>query len=47
MPHSTYQDVLFQTKMPKEEDDLYVIVDDRMTELLVNIAPETYYEYVH
>ena len=36
-----------QTKMPKGEDDVHVILDGRMAELLAKIAPETYQEYVH
>ena len=35
-----------QTKMPKEEKDVHVILDGRMAELLAKIAPETYQEYV-
>ena len=36
-----------QTKMPKDEDDVHVILDGRMAELLAKIAPDTYQEYVH
>jgi hypothetical protein len=36
-----------QTKMPKGEDDVHVILDGRMAELLAKIDPETYQEYVH
>ena len=36
-----------QTKMPKGEKDVHVILDGRMAELLAKIAPETYQEYVH
>ena len=36
-----------QTKMPKGEDDVHVILDGQMTELHANIAPETYQEDVH
>ena len=36
-----------QTKMPKGEDDVHVILDGRMAELLAKIVPETYQEYVH
>ena len=36
-----------QTKMSKGEDDVYVILDGRMAELLANIDPKTYQEYVH
>ena len=35
-----------QTKMPKGEKDVHVILDGRMAELLAKIAPETYQEYV-
>ena len=35
-----------QTKMPKEEKDVHVILDGRMAKLLAKIAPETYQEYV-
>ena len=35
------------TKMPKGEDNVYVILDGRMAELLANIAPKTYQEYIH
>ena len=38
--------VLLQIKMPKEEEDVHVILDGRMAELLAKIAPETYQEYV-
>ena len=38
---------LLQTKMPKGEDDVHVILDGRMAELLAKIAPKTYQEYVH
>ena len=36
-----------QTKMPKGEDDVHVILDSQLTELLAKIAPETYQKYVH
>ena len=36
-----------QTKMPKDEKDVHVVLDSRMTELLAKIAPETYQEYIH
>ena len=36
-----------QTKMPKGEDDVHVILDGQMAELLAKIAPETYQKYVH
>ena len=36
-----------QTKMPKDEKDVHVILDGRMAELLAKIAPETYQEYIH
>ena len=36
-----------QTKMTNGEDDMHVILDGRMAELLVKIAPKTYQEYVH
>ena len=36
-----------QTKMPKREDDVHVILDGRMVELLAKIDPETYQEYAH
>ena len=35
-----------QTKMPKGEKDVHVILDGRMAELFTKIAPETYQEYV-
>ena len=36
-----------QTKMPKGEDDVHVMLDGRMTELLAKIDLKTYQEYVH
>ena len=36
-----------QTKMPKREDNVHVILDGRMAELLASINPETYQEYLH
>ena len=33
-----------QTKIPKGEDDVHVILDGRMAELLAKIDPETYQE---
>lgn len=36
-----------QTKMPDDEKDIHVVLDGRMAELLANISPETYQEYVH
>ena len=36
-----------QTKMPKGEEDVHVMLVGRMAQLLANIAPETYQEYVH
>ena len=36
-----------QTKMPKDEPDVHVVLDGRMAELLAKISPETYQEYVH
>ena len=36
-----------QTKMPKGEDNVHVILDGQMAQLLAKIAPETYQEYVH
>ena len=36
-----------QTKMPKDERDVHVILDGRMAELLAKISPSTYQEYVH
>ena len=39
--------VFLQTKMPKGEDNVHVILDGRMAELLSKIYPETYQEYVH
>eukprot|EP00804_Cyclotella_cryptica_P027764 CCRYP_009202-RA/>CCRYP_009202-RA protein AED:0.72 eAED:0.12 QI:0/-1/0/1/-1/1/1/0/1137 len=36
-----------QTKMPKDEDVVHVVLDGRMAELLAKISPETYQEYVH
>ena len=36
-----------QTKQPKEEKDVHVVLDGRMAELLAKISPETYQEYVH
>ena len=35
-----------QTKMPRGEKDVHIILDGRMAELLAKIAPETYQEYV-
>ena len=35
-----------QTKMPKGEKDVHVILDGRMAKLLAKNAPETYQEYV-
>jgi hypothetical protein len=35
-----------QTKMPKDEKKVHVILDDRMAELLAKISPETYQKYV-
>ena len=32
--------------MPKDEEDVHVILDGRMAKLLAKIAPETYQEYV-
>ena len=32
--------------MPKEKEDIHVILDGRMAELLAKIAKETYQEYV-
>ena len=36
-----------QTKLPKDEKDVHVVLDGRMTELLAKICPKTYQEYVH
>ena len=36
-----------QTKIPKGEDDVHVILDGRMAELLAKIDPKTNQEYVH
>ena len=36
-----------QTKMPKDEKDVHVVLDGRMAELLAKISPSTYQEYVH
>ena len=36
-----------QTKIPKGEDDVHVILDGQMPELLAKIDPKTYQEYVH
>ena len=36
-----------QTKMPKDKDDVHIILDGRMVNVLANIAPETCQEYVH
>jgi hypothetical protein len=36
-----------QTKMPKGEEDMHVILDGRITELLAKLAPKTHQEYVH
>ena len=33
--------------MPKEGEDIHVILDGRMAKLLAKIVPETYQEYVH
>ena len=35
-----------QTKMPNKEKDIHVVLDGRMAEILVKIAPETYQECV-
>ena len=35
-----------QTKMTTGEGDVHIILDGQMAELLANIAPETYQEYV-
>ena len=40
-------EAFLQTKMPKGEDDVHVILDGRMAELLAKIATKTYQEYVH
>ena len=37
----------FQTKVPKGEDNVHVILDGQMTELLAKIAPNSYQDYVH
>ena len=36
-----------QTRHPKNEDDVHVILDGRMAELLAKIALETYQKYVY
>lgn len=36
-----------QTKMPENEDDVYIMLDGRMAELLAKISPDTYQKYVH
>ena len=36
-----------QTKMPKDEEDVHVMLDGRMAELLAKISPETYQKYIH
>jgi hypothetical protein len=36
-----------QTKMPKNEKDVHVVLDGRIAELLAKIAPDVYQEYVH
>ena len=36
-----------QAKQPKEDNDVYIILDGRMLELLAKISPEKYQEYVH
>ena len=36
-----------QTKIPKGEDGVRVLLNGRMAELLAKIDPETYQEYVH
>ena len=38
--------VVLQTKMPKGEDEVPVLLDSRMKELLANISPETHKEYI-
>jgi len=36
-----------QTKMPKDEKDVHVMLVGRMAELLAKISPETYQKYMH
>lgn len=36
-----------QTKLPKGEDEMHVILDGRLAELLAKVSSETYQEYVH
>ena len=36
-----------QTKMPKEDRDVHVVLDGRMAELLAKISPDDYQKYVH
>ena len=36
-----------QTKMPKDEKDVHVVLDGRIAELLAKIAPDVYQEYIH
>ena len=36
-----------QTKMPKGEDNVHVILDGQMAELPAKIDPKTYQEYIH
>ena len=38
---------LLLTKILKREDDMHVIPNERIVELLDNISPETYQEYVN
>ena len=36
-----------QTKVPKNEDDVHVVLDGKIAELLAKICPDTYQQYVH
>ena len=36
-----------QTKMPKNEDNVHVVLDGKIAELLAKICPDTYQKYVH
>ena len=33
--------------MPKNEDDLHVVLDGKIAELVAKISPDTYQKYVH
>ena len=39
--------VFLQAKQPKKDKDAHITFNNRIDELLANISPETYQEYVH